>query len=202
MLILRICVSTLPLFFKFPADISSSVVLATANVICVTLKMPYVKKLHKTARSLFLLTIFLSNATNVNLQANLRESETDGFQCYQCVSNSREYKPLCDTSYFKLTRPEERWYMLVQCPRDRSDYCMKKVVIATDYVNTSRGCSNFYDSLGYRLEVGCIAMQNNEDVTLCYCDKTRCNVGEKVAQNLIYIVISTVFTCWINNKVV
>lgn len=162
--------------------------------------MSHVKKLQKTVICLFLLTIFLSSATNVSLEE--QKSETDGFQCYQCMSDSRDYKPLCDTSYFKLTRPEERWFMMVQCPRNRRDYCMKKVVIATDYVYTSRGCSNLYDSMGNRLHVGCIAMQNDADVTMCYCDKTRCNVGEKLALNFICVAFSCLLIYWVNNKLV
>lgn len=169
----------------------------TARVTTTT--MAYVKKLHKTVICLFLLTIFLSSATDVSLES--QKSETDGFECYQCTSDSRDYKPFCDTSFFKLTRPEERWYMLVQCPRNRRDLCMKKVVIATDYVNTSRGCSNLYDNMVNRLQVGCIELQN-ADVTLCYCDKTRCNGGKKLALNLMYLVCSGALIYWINNTLV
>lgn len=154
-------------------------------------KMTYVKKLQKPVVYLILLVkTFLSNATNITLE--LSKSETEGFQCYQCMSDSRDFKPLCDTSFFKLTRPEERWFMLVQCPRNRRDYCMKKVVIETDYVRTSRGCSNLYDNTGNRLKLGCIAMHSDAEVTLCICDQSKCNSGAKIVCNLVSFIFSWV----------
>lgn len=112
-----------------------------------------------------------------NVQTPRKSSHT--LLCYQCSSSNRDFHPLCDTSYFKLGTEKEQLNLLMQCPRNRKDFCFKKIVIGQNYVHTSRGCSSLYDDVGNRLYSGCTTMQTNVTITICICDRS----GVMVAKN-------------------
>lgn len=97
------------------------------------------------------------------------------FRCYQCNSYSTDINPICDNAYFKLTRPHEKEQTIVHCPRHLQDFCVKKIIRNESYVQTTRGCSNLYDSDGNQLKVGCIVLKDREETTICFCDKSECN---------------------------
>ncbi|KAJ8949236.1 hypothetical protein NQ318_022748 [Aromia moschata] len=58
-----------------------------------------------------------------------------------CKSSNQDKNPLCDTSYFKLSRPRERVdNMTIQCPPYRGNFCFMSTEIVDGNTITTRGC--------------------------------------------------------------
>lgn len=119
--------------------------------------------------------IILTTITTLN--AALIHKLYEDFGCYQCASDAN-HKGSCSIVDDK---PE----LLVICPRNKQ-YCLKKIVDRNNFVTVERGCTGIGD--GNYLAVGCMFMVNeeNEEVTLCICDKDQCN------KSLQHVVLSKI----------
>ncbi|RZB39662.1 uncharacterized protein BDFB_011907 [Asbolus verrucosus] len=77
-----------------------------------------------------------------------------GLICYQCRSITSELTPLCDKALFRLTTPEEKNNMSLQCPHYQGAYCFTKVIKRGKHKETLRGCSGSTDRNGNLMKVG------------------------------------------------
>lgn len=127
--------------------------------------------------------IILTIITTLNA-AIIHNDLYEDFACYQCASDAK-HKGSCSVVDNK---PE----LLVICPRNKQ-YCLKKVVDRSNVVTVERGCTDL--GKGNYLGVGCMFMvneENEEEVTLCVCDKDQCNGSIAYFDSFVFCKVLTI----------
>lgn len=135
--------------------------------------------LHTTAIMFFNVITSVNLLGTINPNINLLEGKT----CYQCESDSRSKPAYCDTDYFRYNTNSTFIDFTFQCPHNRADFCVKKVVHFGTYDYTYRGCSNSTDDLGNLLKSGCGSFSSGDFLSydICFCHQNLCNIDCRVS---------------------
>lgn len=124
---------------------------------------------------------------------NLNLEKSKSLLCYQCKSSSKEPVPLCDISYFKLTRPKEKLNLTYQCPPHRKSFCFTNVIYKEKEVLTQRGCYGDKDKKNNTIKNGCMISQI-ENKVLCFCNRNICNKVSPISTSWLFVNLVTCVT--------